>query len=445
MAIRKRRSKRRSFYKSDGLDVTVRSGDRSWAGYVANASCGGLGLYLQGEADIQPCSRVDVVIKPKYGESGEFTTSGLVVFTDHATNVEREEVTRIGLSLVEDRKEGVSRSRSSRRYKCSEFISISGSASHPFLFQQKFIFRVLDFSRDGMSFVTSKSNTSLIIGLPLQLSLYIPTRNQPATVAGKISSVTIQEDGNIRVGVEYTESCTEFKRAVGEYLILVDSEVDLRQLKKIGYSAFALSDKLQFEFVHREQDLIEALRIRHACYSKRHPSISEKKPEQLLDKYDQVSRNFLVWLDSKPVATGRMTYPQGDPDSSEIEGKYGIKLPQFLWDSSFVEAAKFSVLPDYQKTDIYENLISFFALNAMQSGNDHIVTLCMDVLLPSYKKIGGVELGVRKYIEEHDVYLNAIYFKTTDLVLGKNMGSTRLSDFYSRIGKYLGIGDDSKS
>lgn len=141
-------------------------------------------------------------------------------------------------------------------------------------------------------------------------------------------------------------------------------------------------------------DMIKALELRRDAnqFHGQRPEATDWRSWS--DPLDETSIVILVSLGTKPVATGRLVVNGGDRTKSAIES--AVKLPDFLWTDSFVEASKLAIHPSYRRVGLRVPLFREAARLARSLGSRFIVFETIPALMPDFEKMGATHLHLTK-------------------------------------------------
>jgi len=432
--MQKRFSKRKKFYLSDNFKVRISSlkKEQEINGNLLDINTEGISLAIDTNEKLNTGEEVIL----SFSHSHETFSNNAIILHQKITKISGKNKIRLGFKFIS--KTDTSQNRSKRqynRYTCNEFFTISAWCHHPFLFQERIFFKIIELSPDGMTLHCSARNNFLIKNMPIQLNISIPG-SVLYLVESKITNIRkVKNQDLLRLGVSYTSCPRDFKCSIGEYLLFTKQNLDSLSLAKQGYRTLKISGKLSFDYVSDKNEMINVLKLRLKAYRKDYESFESLSYMDLTDQFDNLSRHFFYRINNIYVAAGRITFLEGNFERSQLYSQYKMKLPQWVLKSNVVEITKLCVDPDYRNTDIFLNLLKTCLLIAAQTGHDYILGVADD-MMSSYKRIGFEPLEAKTYIKEHGVTLQAMILKVNTLLKGEGI-STPLYQKFKVVDDYL--------
>jgi len=418
--IEKRKLKRRKFYLSENLKVELRSQKSTIEGSIIDMSPEGVGIAVE-ENDIFKVGDF-LKLEYKFTCKRSYHTVGIVVSKQKA-RISGKKMLKLGIKNFSERHTQPPKEidRANARLKTNSFLTVAAWCEHPFIFNERLFFLVKDFSPEGATLHTSLRNNILLKNMCFILNICISTHGV-FTIKCKIKNIRLlKNDNRFRIGIEFILPPTDFKCALGEYLLITHPKENPRSLSKMGFRTLRISSNLNFDYINSKEEMNELLNLRLAAYSADNPNLKKLKPADMLDKFDAYSRIFYCRSHGKMIASGRTTFINNDPSRSEIISKYDMKLPQNIFNKSLIETTKICILPEYRETDLFIEIMKQGLLIALQTGHKYIIGLSMDEQLATYKRMGFNTLGVSCFYKEHSVKINVIHIDLKEFKKGNSV------------------------
>lgn len=201
-------------------------------------------------------------------------------------------------------------------------------------------------------------------------------------------------------------------------------EVDsfrFRELEAAGVRSWHLNRFLTVETRTGDDPITDALDLRLLANQHFGRLTELETGAALADRFDEVSVNLVCRLGRKAVGTGRVVLNQGDRSLSELEEESG-GLPEHLWRDGFVEASRVAVHPDYRGHGVFCAVARAIGDAAFRARVRYIVLDSIDRLLPLYRRIGAVPLGITKKHQWSDELEHVLAIDLCDQVgrVGRN-------------------------
>lgn len=381
MMMRERRGfGRRKFYSSDHLKASIAFGGNVAEGFVTDLSMAGASVALRGKfsrAALSAGAEVDFTME--VGTRAHPIELRASVVHSELVRASGENVLKIGLlfvSLQNPSPRGSER-RKGARFSCSDFLVPSLWCEHPWLYQEKIFFRVLDFGSDGMTLETSAYNKTLLRGLELQGWLSMPGQNPlPCEFqVVRVSNASANEN-RLRVSVRFIQKSAELVEGIAAYCLLVDPAISMNDLRKSGFVPASMSKIAICDYVHSESDLRQLQKLRGG-----------------FDEYDKFSRQIVCKLGSKVIACARVLFNEGKRQRSGMGAR--ALLPAELWNEGFLEVSQMVVLPEFDDTDVVRELLRFVVRVGILSKFRYVLMECHDNYLAEFQEMGAQLLNLR--------------------------------------------------
>ncbi len=371
---------RRKFYSSDEMTAELRFGGVVLEGFVTDLSPAGASLAVpsaQRKIEIEPGTHAELILRMNArGEPVVLRT--VVVFSDFG-KASGKFVLRVGLSFValQSGNERVSDRRKGPRFLCSDFLVPSGWCEHPWIYQEKILFRVLEFGDGTITLETSARNKVLLKGMEVDAWLSFPGQ---MPVACKLRFLRVQAvkgmQHRFRVVASFAEISAELGEAVVAYCVMLRPDVSLADLRRAGYFAGSLASTLVCDYASTEDDLNQILALRGA-----------------FDAFDKFSRQVVCKVGGKVVACTRLVFNGGKHDRSEFFAQ--AILPASLWKEGFLEVSQWTVHNDFEETDVPLALLRFVIRMGFLSHVRFLLMECDDKFLPAFVEMGAQKLNLQ--------------------------------------------------
>jgi class 3 adenylate cyclase len=369
------------------VSCVLRSKTNTTEAQIINFHFKGACLKLSKGADVlfQPDCTMDVFTGKKCIKKGlqfricwnELTTSG-----------------HIGVEFIESIEKYF---RAAERLEANPLYAPTVTSQDPVNPIRQVFFKLQNFSETGLLLVTSATNNYIFPGMSLsQCHLNIPGR-KPISLDLYVESVRQGEKDTIHVGVSIKANNKLFKEAISEYAFSVsptgqDKEDRLEShFIKNGWYSKRLKAGMSYKVIESALDYEKVLKLRYSSYGKVNKI---KKDSSWHDMGEGLKNEGVViggYLGGQLLATAEIRLGNKMPLRTQKllthEQLKNIRL------DTMIELNKLAVHPHAQGTDIVVGMMQ--RLHAMAMIHHlNILGVATDKLMPFYKKMGAVELGI---------------------------------------------------
>jgi class 3 adenylate cyclase len=285
------------------------------------------------------------------------------------------------------------------RFETNERAPVTVTCLDPSNPNRQMIFKLLNISREGMALSTSLSNKFLLPGLMLKeckiQGIGLEANNFELYIQ---NTKRIEKTNELSVGVTIKNLNSDLNAFISEYLLSssksIDDQIPFLKLKENGYSVKKIKQHLTFKLVDSEEEYEKVLKIRHEGY-KRAGKVKEGTDwKEAGDGLKQDGYILVAYLGGQIVGTIELRFSREHKLRcyKDIEAD-SLKLA--FKNRDLVEVSKLVVLPVLQSTDIVLGLFQQVHLFVVMKGDPDVVMLATDKLVPLYKKLGGIVIGLK--------------------------------------------------
>jgi hypothetical protein len=185
-------------------------------------------------------------------------------------------------------------------------------------------------------------------------------------------------------------------------------------------------------------DMVKVLELRRDAnhFHGQRPEVNDWRAWS--DPLDETSVVILASLGTKPVATGRLVVNGGDRSRSEIES--AVRLPDFLWVDSFVEASKLAIRPGFRGAGLRLPLFREMVRAALALESRYIVFETIPPLVPDFETMGADHLHLTKPHPDTGTTAHVMVLDLSKALAGRAIGGhavfgPALADFRSVYGQ----------
>jgi hypothetical protein len=188
------------------------------------------------------------------------------------------------------------------------------------------------------------------------------------------------------VGASLNELSATDREILGQYVFQFGDSATTASLRASGLLPRQPSRSTHWTFVNDEASYRAALNLRQLAYSEDRKLRGASTVTEVADVFDSRSRLILGRVDSRPIATARLFFPE-----------HGDRLEHedyFVWPKDYprreetVEVTRTCTHPDYRRGNVFLSLIRFIVLTALQSNRTWVLTSSTDDLVPFYDWVG---------------------------------------------------------
>jgi predicted GNAT family N-acyltransferase len=411
---------RRSVYRSENFKVTAKFSGGSAQGEVVDYTPLGVGFTTAEPLENLPFRIGDLIkltFTPGTGEA--FEAEGVV--TNRAETLwQNKSASRIGVAFYSPERfwSAEDDSRGSRRFPCPEFFAPVCYCEHPFLFMERIHFQVMDFSSAGATLLTSARNKGVFPNLRLSLKLMLPTQGM-FDVEMEIKHVRSSENGERYVcGAEFIDPDNKTLAAISEYLLNASPELSLAKLRASNFLIETVEHAITCDYAISPSEFESVLQLRFSV-AKNLGFLTEKSDHNAtLDRFDSYARQATCRMGGKTIACARVVFVEGSKERCEIEEH--IKLPDWVWQTPFVEVSRTCIHPEYRGSDVFCFLLRHIFNIANQADAHRIIMDCRSELRPMYKAFGFHEMGIEfRNPQLQQCLFHVMYFDVKSAIRGK--------------------------
>lgn len=297
--------------------------------------------------------------------------------------------------------DGVNR-RKAKRFVCHERFLPTGTAGNPSRFNDFIVFRICDFSKDGIGLMTSLRNKFIVEGMVLNTQISFPlVGNFPVDI--KIETCRFFEsqnssEGYLWIGASILNQSKVLNHAIADYLFQFGSEASIAELRAEGLKVKKASTALEFGCVRTKEDFVDVINLRKLAYTGAGKISNEGEFD---DIFDARARIITARHRGNLVGSIRLIFHE-DGDDLEHERFFNYRdfdsLPR---KSDLVEVTRICTHPNYRKSDILYALMKEMTLQVVQSGRKFVLGSAEEKLMRLYLSMGYK--GEEIYFEHEDI------------------------------------------
>ncbi len=287
--------------------------------------------------------------------------------------------------------------RKTERVRVLGGFAPQASCAHPYEFDVFLVFKVLEITATGATLSTSAGNHSLLRGSQLKdLQIYFPTIGM-AVVDADVQHLRQDAQGpGIRIGVWFTKVDGAFAPSVIKYLLNFgdfSGPASIQTIRRAGFSPKRLKTHIQFGTVKSPEDYRQVLELRKLAYTRSGKMDPNTSTDSMSDIYDLNSKIIVARHRGEVVGSVRITFCAKEADRFELDAS--IELPKNLNRGRTAEISRLCVSDDFENTDLVLGLFERGTELVNKAGIEHIITSCIEEMLPFYKKIAFYPTGKR--------------------------------------------------
>ena len=309
---------------------------------------------------------------------------GLVI--DETNNSESEELFGVRFFSTKPREyEGDTRDeRSAQRWLCSEEYVPRAIAPAPGRFNEFIGFKIRDISRQGLLLTTQLSNSFLIPGMKLNLSVHLPMVSE-TIIPVQIVRIQIGKAGAeelLEVGVVMINPTNQLLTLLGQYLIQFSQDSSIEELVSEGLVPDNVSLGIEFYPLKDESDYLAALALR-----KMSAKVATDTLISFADEKDRKARVIVGKVGSKIVATARVRYPAAT-DRLLCEPEFVLSASEGRADELIeVSGIGIDVLDEY-RNDALLALIRYICSSCISAERHRVLVICDEKDSLLFRKAG---------------------------------------------------------
>lgn len=451
-----RQDKRRSLGAAGATRVHVTGERGTFAAKTVDLSPGGVGLVTREIRSLKlPRLNETVTLIYRRGTDAELRVSALVRNMNFA-QVGDVVVVRIGLSFVDSmagayaggevasqeaallrsptkghaegperidgKADGIPPRIESAIVDCPPFFLPSAFCDDPFFFEERIHFQVTGFSPRGMRLVCSARNKSVIVGVGLRLTLFLPMIGTfEIPVRAGVARAIVGDDKYV-LDATFTSEEAPFLENVSRYLIFTGAVSSVEALLSKGFPVRSVERFLQFVVVATPEDREHARFFRG------------ETPE------DPNGRLVLCRLGKDALGAGQIAFVKGNGPLGAVE--QGVaRLPTRLREEGYAEVSWACGANNPHIPDAFMHFVKNFARMVLEAGVRTMVTTCQRDAWPVYRALGFEALEAE--------FLPGAANKETALVVGLDVpgvirGTTKVhrsvwTRLYKPVAEHLGL------
>ncbi len=245
---------------------------------------------------------------------------------------------------------------------------------------------IKEVSCKGFRATTSSPPTGFLVGVQTDVSISFP-HTGIISIRCEVRSVSQAKTGEYSIGFKIVDDEGEYSRAVGRLLIIAGKgEHSIKNLRKEGINVEGISDLAFFDNAS-EENFEDILKLRAKVLIQEGKLKNSDRSEDLRDIYDSYSRQIVVTIGGRVIATGRIVFNNRIEERIE-HFSYGAQIPDWLMKEGFVESSRVIVDSEYRGDEIFVGLLYKMAKVTIESGHKYMVLSCSGGLLPIYRRFG---------------------------------------------------------
>jgi hypothetical protein len=261
---------------------------------------------------------------------------------------------------------------------CQEFFYAPAFCEDPIFFQEKLHFQAIAFSNRSLKLLCSARNKSLLPGVSLTLTLFLPMiGEQKVKVRTGVSRNSEKADRYV-MEAEFLEVQESFLENLARFLIATGSVAQVEALVQRGFPVRGVEGFLRFETMAPEEN----------------PAIL--KSFKLERTGNTTEKWVLCKLGLEVLGSGRFAIIKGpkNPEDSWLSTQVA-RLPKDLIEMGFVEGSWVCAPGTPHMTDAYFHFVKNFARLTLEAGMRQLVTLCQKDAWPLCRALGFVPVDAQ--------------------------------------------------
>jgi|GEM_PF-2716289 len=260
---------------------------------------------------------------------------------------------------------------------CPALFQPAGFCEDPFFFQERIHFQVLAFSPTWLRLACSARNKSLLPGLVMKLSVFLPLVGL-FDVAVKLDSTRLQDESDRYVieasivmgdGATSGQTARTFLQNVARYLVVSGAVASVDELSTRGFPLRDVERFLQFQVARGEEDL-----ARVDAFWRGRP-------------VDPSARLVLCRLGADLLGVGQIAFVRRGGARSVVETRIA-RIPSTLVEKGYAEVSWFCGQGNTHIPDAFVHFVKNFSRMAMEAGVPTVLTTCRVETWPVYRALG---------------------------------------------------------
>lgn len=253
--------------------------------------------------------------------------------------------------------------------ECSAFFLPAAYCDDPFFFEERMHLQVTGFSPRGMRLVCSARNKSLIVGVGLRLTLFLPMIGTFTVPVRAGVARTIAGDDKYVFDSTFLGDEVAFLENVSRYLITTGAVASVESLLSKGFPVRNVERFLHFVIVSSEEDR------QHARFFR------GESPE------DPNGRLVLCRLGKDALGAGQIAFVKGNVPVCALEGGVA-RLPVRLREEGYAEVSWACGANNPHIPDAFMHFVKNFSRMVLEAGIRTMVTTCQYDAWPVYRALG---------------------------------------------------------
>ncbi len=286
--------------------------------------------------------------------------------------------------------------RNKLRLKINETKPITGYFKHPFKFDDKIFFTVIDINKYGMKVCTSIRNRMLLPGAIYEnVTLQIPTCKDVIIVTKTVNVDVESIPDKIILHLNIMNQSSIYDSEIAKYYLTfhqTNSNDKIHSLKRAGFIPKKIKERIEYGYMQTIEDYHKVLELRVKAYSQIGKIPKNSTPQDMSDLFDANSNIIIAKLHNQIIGSVRMTLCENINDKYELDDS--IEIPKRFNRLKTIEISRLSVDPDYQNTDVVLGLLERCTQLVLQRNLTHVITSCIDEMVPYYYKLGFKKQGI---------------------------------------------------
>lgn len=406
----RRESKRVLFYRGEFPKATIQFGGKSYEAEVYDLSTNGVGVIPKKE--IPGLDTVSQEVMVKFGD-----TAPRPAILRNISHIKFSGAMRLKLGLSTP-KVSQPKDESAEFFSCTDNMPLA-YCEDPIAFNRTVLFNITHFSRSGVKLRTKNLNGVFFTGLKIDLNLMMPARGEYRVIAEVVDIKQLAD--HMELQCMWCNCPLELQNSISEFLLMTVPGLTISGLKDQGFLVADLEKAFIFKSAQTPEEIENILKLRLKAAQSEGRWLDTTDIDLMRDKWDRHARQIYCEVNGRIVAASRIVFNNGLRERSE-HVSCGVKIPEWLWDESFVEGSRVCTDPDFRGSDVFLQMVQQMSHIVTQSGHRYLLLNCVDSLVPVYKRMIGVEsLNQRFYTEfMQDRALNLLCVDFRAIQLGIN-------------------------
>jgi hypothetical protein len=346
----------------------------------------------------------------------------------------------LGIEFLTNASSGVERDE---RYPCHQDIAPHLTSPDPLDANRHIYCKVIDISQSGMLLSTSLTNKHLFPGMHLDNAQLAVPGEPPVSLHLTIQSArTAPRQGCFHLGVTVHDTGPDYERLVSSYLRTLSPSFGQALQKGSRSQAPILRGKrlkqgLTFRVVSSADEYGAVLRLRHLGYGAKGKLPLDATVDSLGEGLAHEGVIIGAYLSGGLIASMELRFGDAHSPFRTFAIIPRGQLPSVHL-ATTVEVNRLVIHPTIQGTDVVIGMIQKAHALVMAQGGKDILFVATDTILPLYRKIGCIELGVRvPHPSLYGEHLNAMMLTRDAFVDGRFLHPDTWEQLYRVTNEYF--------